>query len=278
MVHLKNVMMAGVAMAALCTPALADDISACLITKTDSNPFFAKMKQGASEAAASHGIALSTYAGKIDGDVETQVAAIETCMASGAKGILITPSDSRALIPSIEAARKAGALVIALDTPFEPADAADSTFATDNHRAGELIAPIHEQASYAEQNGSVGIMPASVHDAICLRAVFRLTLLNDRQRVHIGPQEYRAFRTRHGASNDAGHPGDGDAGTNVFDLQCFEPLANKLGRLVLLKRELRMLMQIPPIRDDARQYLVYIVMKRSRNHPPPYPRTLLQES
>jgi fructose transport system substrate-binding protein len=29
--------------------------------------------------------------------------------------------------------------VIALDTPFEPIDAADATFATDNFRAGELI-------------------------------------------------------------------------------------------------------------------------------------------
>ena len=33
----------------------------------------------------------------------------------------------------------AGILVIALDTPFEPADVADATFATDNFKAGELI-------------------------------------------------------------------------------------------------------------------------------------------
>lgn len=39
----------------------------------------------------------------------------------------------------IEQARSAGILVIALDTPFEPADAADATFATDNFKAGELV-------------------------------------------------------------------------------------------------------------------------------------------
>ena len=115
------------------------DVNACLITKTDTNPFFVKMKEGATAAAEANGITLSTFAGKIDGDVETQVAAVETCIASGAKGILITPTDSRALVPVITQAREAGALVIALDTPFEPADTADATFATDNFKAGELI-------------------------------------------------------------------------------------------------------------------------------------------
>ncbi len=120
-------------------PATAADIGACLITKTDTNPFFVKMKEGALAGAKAHGIKLQTFAGKIDGDVETQVAAVETCIASGAKGILITPSDSRALGPVVTKARKAGLLVIALDTPFEPTSLADATFATDNFKAGVLI-------------------------------------------------------------------------------------------------------------------------------------------
>ena len=113
--------------------------TACLVTKTDTNPFFVKMKEGAQAKAEEMGITLNTYAGKIDGDVETQIAAVESCIAAGAKGILITPSDSRALAPVVTQAREAGALVIALDTPFEPADTADATFATDNFLAGELI-------------------------------------------------------------------------------------------------------------------------------------------
>ncbi|OUD08985.1 sugar ABC transporter [Marivivens niveibacter] len=113
--------------------------TACLITKTDTNPFFVKMKEGATAAAEANGIELMTFAGKIDGDVESQVAAVESCIAAGASGILITPSDSRALAPVVTQAREAGALVIALDTPFEPADVADATFATDNFQAGVLI-------------------------------------------------------------------------------------------------------------------------------------------
>jgi len=119
--------------------AASAEVNACLITKTDTNPFFVKMKEGALAGAAANGINLSTYAGKIDGDVESQIAAVESCIASGAQGILITPTDSRALTPVITQAREAGALVIALDTPFEPADVADATFATDNFKAGVLI-------------------------------------------------------------------------------------------------------------------------------------------
>ena len=117
----------------------AADIGACLITKTDTNPFFVKMKEGAQQGASANGIDLQSFAGKIDGDVETQIAAVESCIASGVKGILITPTDSEALVPVIAEAREAGILVIALDTPLEPADAADATFATDNFKAGQLI-------------------------------------------------------------------------------------------------------------------------------------------
>jgi fructose transport system substrate-binding protein len=120
------------------SPALAET-SACLITKTDTNPFFVKMKEGAAAKAEELGVSLQSFAGKIDGDVDTQVAAVETCIAAGAAGILITPTDSRALVPVITQARENGLLVIALDTPMEPADAADATFATDNFKAGELI-------------------------------------------------------------------------------------------------------------------------------------------
>ena len=120
--------------------AMADDtVSACLITKTDTNPFFVKMREGASAKAEELGIELSSYAGKVDGDHETQVAAIETCIANGAKGILLTASDTSSIVPVVEQARDAGILVIALDTPLDPIDAADMTFATDNFLAGELI-------------------------------------------------------------------------------------------------------------------------------------------
>ena len=59
-------------------PASAADIGACLITKTDTNPFFVKMKEGARPRPRNSASTLKSYAGKIDGDNESQVAAIET--------------------------------------------------------------------------------------------------------------------------------------------------------------------------------------------------------
>ncbi len=126
-------------LAAMTPAAMAQDVSVCLITKTDTNPFFVKMKEGAEAKAAELGVTLKSYAGRIDGDHETQVAAVETCIADGAKGILITASDTSAIVQSVQQARDAGLVVIALDTPLTPIDAADATFATDNFLAGELI-------------------------------------------------------------------------------------------------------------------------------------------
>ena len=110
-----------------------------LITKTDTNPFFVKMKEGAEAKAEELGAELQSFAGEFDGDNEAQVEAVEQLIAQGAQGILITPSDSAAIVPSLDKAREAGLLVVALDTQTDPPDAADVTFATDNFLAGQLI-------------------------------------------------------------------------------------------------------------------------------------------
>jgi fructose transport system substrate-binding protein len=110
-----------------------------LITKTDTNPFFVKMKEGAQAEAKKLGAKLLTAAGKQDGDNAGQVTAIENMIAAGARTILITPSDSKAILPTIKKARESGVLVIALDSPTDPADGVDALFATDNYKAGVLI-------------------------------------------------------------------------------------------------------------------------------------------
>jgi fructose transport system substrate-binding protein len=110
-----------------------------LITKTETNPFFVKMREGAEEAARASGAKLMTAAGRFDGDNASQVTAIENMVTAGAKAILITPSETKAIVPAIRKARAAGVLVIALDAPTEPQDATDALFATDNFKAGLLI-------------------------------------------------------------------------------------------------------------------------------------------
>ncbi|MDQ0470736.1 sugar ABC transporter substrate-binding protein [Labrys wisconsinensis] len=131
--------MAGVALAALAVGAAQAGDIVGLITKTNTNPFFVKMKEGAEAKAKELGVELQSFAGKYDGDNDAQVAAIESLISAGAKGFMIVPSDSAAIVPTVKKARDAGLLVIVLDTPLDPIDAADATFATDNFKAGELI-------------------------------------------------------------------------------------------------------------------------------------------
>jgi fructose transport system substrate-binding protein len=136
---LTSVAAAAVALALSSAPSYADGPIVGLVTKTNTNPFFVKMKQGFEAKAKELGLTPQALAGKADGDNDGQVAAIEQLIAAGAKGILLVPSDSTAIVPTVEKARKAGILVITLDTPLDPITAADANFATDNFKAGELI-------------------------------------------------------------------------------------------------------------------------------------------
>ncbi|MEL7026817.1 MAG: sugar ABC transporter substrate-binding protein [Pseudomonadota bacterium] len=148
---------------AMASTAFADGhaTTVCLITKTETNPFFVKMKEGAEAKAEELGMELKSFAGKIDGDHETQVQAIETCILDGAKGILITASDTSSIVPAVTQAREAGLVVIALDTPLTPIDAADATFATDNFLAGELIGK-WAAAQVETDNAKIGMMNINV--------------------------------------------------------------------------------------------------------------------
>jgi fructose transport system substrate-binding protein len=120
-------------------PAASGQTVVGLITKTETNPFFVKMKEGAQAKAAELGAKLMSGAGAKDGDNEGQVTALENMVNAGAKGILITPSDTKAIVPSIQKARDKGVVVIALDTATEPQSAVDALFATNNFNAGLLI-------------------------------------------------------------------------------------------------------------------------------------------
>ena len=134
----KAVALIGAAALALVAGSASAGDLACLITKNNTNPFFVKMKEGAEAAATAAGLDFQAYAGEKDGDAAPQITAIENCVAAGAKGILITPSND-SVGPALKDARAAGILVIALDTPLADTEAQDITFATDNFEAGLLI-------------------------------------------------------------------------------------------------------------------------------------------
>ena len=114
------------------------DVKVSLITKDQTNPFFVAMIKGAKEKAAGLGVDLTIASGKQEGDDASQIAAIENAISAKHAGILITPMSVN-VNDAIKKARAAGLFVIALDTPTDPADIVDITFATNNCEAGELI-------------------------------------------------------------------------------------------------------------------------------------------
>jgi fructose transport system substrate-binding protein len=115
------------------------EVTIGLITKTEANPFFVKMKEGAQAQAKKDNVKLLTGSGKTDTDNASQLTHFENMTTQGAKVILDVPADSKAIVPAIKKARDAGVIVIALDTPTVPADVANALFATDNKKAGVLI-------------------------------------------------------------------------------------------------------------------------------------------
>ena len=135
-------------------PAAAQQPVIGLITKTETNPYFVMMRDGARAAARARGARLLTGAGKNDGDNAGQVTAMENMIAAGARAILITVSDAKAIIPAIRKARAKGVLVVALDSPTDPLSATDAFFGTDNYKAGMLI------GSYAR--AALGRRPARI--------------------------------------------------------------------------------------------------------------------
>ena len=113
-------------------------VAVSLILKNQTNPFFVAMEAGAQEAASANGVDLTVGAAKEEGDEATQIDLIENAIAQGQAGILITPMSVN-VNDAISRARDAGLYVISLDTPTDPPDIVDITFATDNCLAGEAI-------------------------------------------------------------------------------------------------------------------------------------------
>ncbi|WP_299518229.1 substrate-binding domain-containing protein [uncultured Serinicoccus sp.] len=116
-----------------------EEVTVGLITKQEENPYWVEMREVAQETADDLDAELLTATGTSDTDVASQEAALDDMVAQGVDGILIAPTDATALDAAITRAQEAGVRVIAVDTPTDPPELVQATFATDNERAGELI-------------------------------------------------------------------------------------------------------------------------------------------
>lgn len=126
------------ASAAAPSVAEGDTVKVTLVTKDPSNHFWTAMMDGATAAATEFGAEVTIASGTDQTDADSQIQAIENAISRGDNAILIA-HNGPAVNGAIQKARDAGILVIALDTPTDPLDLVDATFASDNFEAGTLI-------------------------------------------------------------------------------------------------------------------------------------------
>jgi fructose transport system substrate-binding protein len=161
----------------------SDTVKIGLITKTDSNPYFISMRDAAQAQADKLGAELTTAAGTADGDNDSQVTAVQNMIASGVKAILITPNDSKAIVPTLLQAQEQGIFVAALDTQTDGNKGVDATWATDNTLAGE------QQGAYVK--AALGSTPPV------------LAMLDLQPGVSVGDQRHSGFLTGMGLTDDS---------------------------------------------------------------------------
>ena len=115
-----------------------------LVMKSLANEFFKNMQEGALAYAAKRGdIELTAIGIQSETDIDGQIAAVETLVARGVDGIVIAPADSRALVPPVARAVRAGIKVVNIDVAFDPESMTrhhiDIPFVGPDNRAGARL-------------------------------------------------------------------------------------------------------------------------------------------
>lgn len=92
-----------------------------LIMKSLANEFFSTMAEGASshqaENAGEYDLVINGI--KDERDLSRQVALVDEMVASGVDAIVIAPADSKALVPALRKAQKAGVVVVNIDNRLD---------------------------------------------------------------------------------------------------------------------------------------------------------------
>jgi ribose transport system substrate-binding protein len=141
---------------------IVQDITLGLSLSTLNNPFFVSLRDGAQAAADEIGATLVVLDSQ--DDPATEAANIEDLIAQGVSAILINPTDSDAIVPSIEAANAAGIPVFTIDRGAN-GGAVVSHVASDNVAGGKLAAEflcgaIMEAGNVVELEGIAGTSAA----------------------------------------------------------------------------------------------------------------------
>ena len=86
------------------------------MTKNSTNPYMVGIWDGAKKAGTDMNVKVVIAAPAVDDSVEEQVSIMETYIAQGVDGFVISPSDSNGIQPGVDMANEAGIPVVAIGT------------------------------------------------------------------------------------------------------------------------------------------------------------------
>jgi ABC-type sugar transport system substrate-binding protein len=156
-------LLASAPLAAAATPNRQDDQLQIAFSVPGLNfPFFVHMMNIARDMAAELDIELIELDGQ--DNTATQVAGLETMIAQGVDGIVVSPREVEALAPAIQAVTDAGIPIVTVDRAVTGADTLGHVGA-DNVRGGEirgefLLSILPDGGKVIELQGTVGASPA----------------------------------------------------------------------------------------------------------------------
>lgn len=122
--------LASVAIAGLMatSPLFAAEFKLSFIVKDMTNPYYWRMGEGAKAAADELGIDLTFVSAQVNGDIEGQIAVVETELVKSPDAIVLVPMNGTALIPKVMEANALGIPVITADTRVDEGPGKVETF------------------------------------------------------------------------------------------------------------------------------------------------------
>ena len=112
----------------MATPALSDDVKLSFIVKDLTNPYYLRMRDGAQRAAEELGVDMTFVSAQFNGDIDGQIAVVETELVKRPDAIVLVPMNGSALIPKVMEANAAGVPVVTADTRVDDGPAKVETF------------------------------------------------------------------------------------------------------------------------------------------------------
>jgi ribose transport system substrate-binding protein len=160
-----------------------------VVPKETVSVYWEGVRQGALKAGQEEGYEILWNGPEIETDRERQVQIVEDMMAQKVAGIVLAPSDRKALVPVVEKVHERGIPCVIVDSGVET-DKILSYMATDNHRGGVLAA--ERMGKILEGAGKIIVVRWTPNSAStdARLAGFTETLAEEFPRVEIVDMQY----------------------------------------------------------------------------------------